>query len=38
MQYSMIEIEDCKAYIACFLRVAIINKLTKKNKIKSYLK
>jgi hypothetical protein len=36
MQYTMIEFEECKACIACFLHAATINKQIKKNKVKTY--
>ena len=36
MQYTMIEVEDCKDSIACYLRATILNKLIKKNKVKPY--
>jgi hypothetical protein len=36
MQYTMIEVEDCKDSIACCLLATFLNKLIKKNKVKTY--
>jgi hypothetical protein len=36
MQYTTTEVEDCKDGIACFYALLFLNKLIKKNKVKTY--